>query len=216
MGLYTFSALANIGSFFIGCGVLYLMLRPSQKREGTEEDTVKATSSVNPLAWVFIGGLIFSGYLQFKAASIQFSRSNAPPVQSSSGGPPTTVTEQTHGTPQKDERLFLSRAMGTDDLRDIVIAATQLPGGKKAADYIGKWIRFSGFVKSLQSNSERSYIVFKVNRDDPDIIGSFDTSSVRAATIKVGQTVELICQIDGISSYSISLSECEFPEPPAH
>jgi hypothetical protein len=99
MDLNKFSALANIGSFFLGCVVLYFMRKRSQKKQRAGEDGVKPVTSAKPLAWVFLGGMVVSGYLHFKAASIQASKPDMSRIESSSVPP---------GMGTKQERIFVS------------------------------------------------------------------------------------------------------------
>ena len=208
MDLYKFSALANIGSFLLGCVIVYLAIKERRTGKVMGEGTLKTVTSPNPLVWVFLAGMILSGYLQFKAASIQFGGASKPQVESSSTPPEVTT---------KHSRTFVTPDMRMDDLRDIVKSSTQLPGEKKTTDYIGKWIKFSGLVSYIDSGQGSLYIAFQANNDDPSVDAFVSNSySDQASTIKAGQTTELVCQIVRISSHNVRLDNCEFPEPSAH
>ena len=195
---------ANIGNFLLG---VYIAVKGAGK--ATRENQMKDRFSISPLAWLFLAGLVLSGYLNFRAATIEpnaAARVSELPKMESAHEPPRKGTLTPNG------RIFLIPDTKMGDLREMVNASTQGSVSSENSDYIGKWIKFSGEVNYVDREENKLYIAFSGKRGDPDVDAHFAKPlPAKALLVRVGQTAQITCQISEISSRSVSLDECEFP-----
>src|SRR5690242_13287291 len=133
MLLNKLSAYASIASFLMG---VYLLVQQAR-------GSAHASSLVNPLVWIFVGGLVMAGYMNFSAAKINArvlpeglpGKGNNAAKSSSSLGRVTRAS---------DERVYLGEGITREFLSGLREGHTDVQADKILEIYIGKWMRVAG------------------------------------------------------------------------
>jgi hypothetical protein len=83
-----------------------------------------------------------------------------------------------------------------------------------AAIYIGRWIKLSGVLGTISAPASYGTLVTFTDNQRPLILMHFDAQWVdRLADMVPGQTqIDVLCQIEGVSSMDLRLHHCELLE----
>jgi hypothetical protein len=140
------SALANVGSFLVGCGMLYLMVRQPQSpvsSKGSEP------AMLSPMMWVFLAGLIVAGALHISAAFITNRRSGPIEPDEASRSSAADAAFGTTLPTLPDGREIIS--CSPEDLRKIYRANTIDQTNRILR---GKWVRMSVEIQDNHGQGE--------------------------------------------------------------
>jgi hypothetical protein len=136
------AALANIGSFLVGCGMLYIMQYQPQSQtpsKGTEQ------TMVNSMMWIFLVGLLIAGAMHIAAAVI----ANRPKGTESKVIPMAETSFGAAVTHLPDGREIISCDLGQ-------LGKIHRTNTLDQANRIlrGKWVRMSGEIDNNHGDGE--------------------------------------------------------------
>jgi hypothetical protein len=194
------SAWANIGSFLLGCGMLYLMVHQQPPVEGTGTGPA-AQSPLNPMMWIFLTGLIIAGVLHIAAAAMT-TRLKEPPasVPLSSNNPVAQASPLPTG-----DRETVNYLVGLFKLH------TAIQAQKLIEPHLGQKLRLSGTLTEVQLLGSKSVIaIFGPDLPEPMISMVFDEAwANRLSILRRGDHVTVIGKIASVESGRLSLQDCE-------
>ena len=216
MNLQKTAAWANIGSFILGVLVLlrtYAPQHPVTVAPATQEGPQHLITL--PM-WIFLGGIVVGGLLNFLAARNQTTATvDSPPI---SVPLPTAVSPATV-VPSRNERSESRIFLGTDITPQSICALFDGKTGVQAhalvKSYLGKWMQISGRIANIGAPDDfsgRQTVTLQSSES-----GTFYcvlylfTSSWREhlSILNVGSPVTIRGKIAQIDNLTLTLDRCE-------
>lgn len=201
-------AWANIGNFFVGCFVLYLMWQTLHPSQVAERGMATQPTNSFPLAmWIFLGGLTLAGGLHLFAARIQAKQSHLRAAGLAGAGT------------QGEERIFVGAHVTCKSLTGLFEQHMTIEANRLIEAYIGKWMRISGTLRDIAEPRSSGTVAAHLQVGPGPAVDlaslTFDKGWVgRLSMLQKGSEITAVGQISRVSPLYVDLDHCELV--PAH
>lgn len=196
---------ANIGSFVIGCFLLYFAWSGYRTAAVAPQGiSAPALHAIPTVFWVFLSGMVLAGCLHVAAAVIQARfRTLGSTVVSSHASP----------RPSKPSlgRVFVGPDITGRYLTGLFVNHTDIEARRLLAPYLESWMKVAGTVDNVRESSDEMHVVLTTTEDGPVFL-TFDKKAWKDHLLilrkgnKLGVIGKIVARTDRLG---LSLDKCE-------